>query len=156
MRLTSLSPQRAAILLPILLSIPLNVCATAIERRGNCCPGSCDDDDNGNQAPTLDGPTSDKAPGMGVELEAGKIKFQSSGCDKSSTDGSKGKMVGNRQGENWKLTADTTLNEAGLLDAEYILDGTQIKLDTGKASAAAELVANDIVIFTLSLLGVAG
>ena len=155
MRVSSLSPQRAAILLPVLLSIPLNVCATAIERRGNCCPGSCDDDDNGNQAPTLDGPTSDKAPGMGVEFETAGIKFASADCDKPSTDSSKGKMVGNRQGENWKLTADTTFNEAGLLDAEYILDGTQIKLDTGKASEAAEAVANDIVIFSLSLLSFA-
>ena len=155
MRLSSLSPQRAAILIPILLSISLNVCATAIERRGNCCPGSCDDDDNSNQAPTLDGPTSDKAPGMGVEFETGSIKFTSADCDKPSTDSSKGKMVGNRQGENWKLTADTTLNEAGILDAEYILDGTQIKLNTGKASEAAEAVANDIVILTPSLLRVA-
>ncbi|KAL8875309.1 MAG: hypothetical protein Q9192_009069 [Flavoplaca navasiana] len=53
-------------------------------------------------------------------------------------------MVGGRQGENWMLTVDTTPSKPGRLSAEYILDGTQIKLDTGKAAEAAAGVANDI------------
>ncbi|KAL8918374.1 MAG: hypothetical protein Q9208_007393 [Pyrenodesmia sp. 3 TL-2023] len=52
-------------------------------------------------------------------------------------------MVGGRQGKNWKLTADTTLNAAGFLVAEYILDGTQLKLGSGTAAEAAALVGND-------------
>lgn len=123
MRLSTLSSQRAALLLPILLSISFHVRATAIERRADCCIGQCDDD-NANIAPTLDGPTSDKTARIGVEFETTGIQFESQGCDKSSTDSSKGKMVGNRQGDNWKLTADTTPDIPGRLDAEYILDGT--------------------------------
>ncbi|KAL8881308.1 MAG: hypothetical protein Q9198_001467 [Flavoplaca austrocitrina] len=136
--------QQTALLLSIFLSPLLHACATAITRRADCCIGQCGDDDNGNQAPTLDGPTSDKSPGIGVEFETSGVVFESKGCDKSSTDKCKGKMVGGRQGENWMLTADTTSNIAGQLVAEYILDGTQIKLDTGKAAEAAARVADDI------------
>ncbi len=50
-----------------------------------------------------------------------------------------------RQGINWKLTADTTLNQAGILTAEYILDVTQIKIGTGVATAAAAAVAAEAV-----------
>ena len=64
---------------------------------------------------------------------------------KVGPDGSKGKLVGNRQEENSQLTADTTLNYAGWLDAEYILDGRRIKLTTGDAIKAAAAVANDFV-----------
>ncbi|KAL8959825.1 MAG: hypothetical protein Q9193_003375 [Seirophora villosa] len=53
-------------------------------------------------------------------------------------------MVGGRQGDNWQLTVDTTQDIAGRLNAEYILDGTQIKLDTGKAAEAAAAVADDL------------
>ena len=146
------SPQRVAVILAIFLSVSFNVCATAIERRATCCIGQCDDDDNGNQAPTLDGPTSDRSPGIGVEFETSGIIIESKDCDKPSTDTSKGAMVGNRQGDNWKLTADTTLNRAGALVAEYILDGTKIKLGTGKAAEAAAAVSNDIVILPLSFI----
>ena len=149
MRFSTLSSQRAALLVPILFSVPFKVCATAIERRADCCIGQCGDDDNGNQAPTLDGATSDRSPGIGVEFETGSIRFSSEKCTKPDTDGSKGKVVGNRQGDNWKLTADT-IGDAGVLDAEYILDGTQIKLGTGKAAEAAAAVANDLVSIRLS------
>ena len=155
MRFPALSSQRAAIFVPILLSISSRICATAVERRADCCIGECENDDNGNQATTLDGPTSDKSAGIGVEFEASGIVFESKNCDKPSTDVSKGKMVGGRQGDNWQLTVDTTLNIAGRLVAEYILDGTQIKLSTGKAAEAAAAVANDVVILTPSIPTVA-
>lgn len=90
----TLSPQRAAIFISLLLFISLKTCATAVERRSDCCIGQCEDDDNGNQALTLDGPTSDRSPGIGVEFETSAIVFQSQNCDKSSTDKSKGAMVG--------------------------------------------------------------
>ncbi|KAL8895447.1 MAG: hypothetical protein Q9207_008169 [Kuettlingeria erythrocarpa] len=134
---------QAAIVFSLLLLTSLKTHATAIQRRADCCLGECPDDENGNQSPTLDGPTGDKSPGLGVEFEAQRVVFRSGECDKASTDSSKGKMVGGRQGKNWKLTADTTLSIAGRLVAEYILDGTQIKLGAGTATEAASLVAND-------------
>ena len=99
----------------------------------------------GGPNPDEDGGTIDKSPGIGVEFETGHIRFFSSNCDKASTDALKGKMVGNRHGDNWMLTADTTLNDAGLLDAEYILDGRNIKLGTGAAEQAADEVRRDVV-----------
>lgn len=95
--------------------------------------------------PTSDGPTSDKSSGICVEFESGGVLFRSENCDKPSTDSSKGKLVNNRQGTNWKLTADNNANEAGILAAEYILDGTQIKTGTGAAAAVASAVGNYIV-----------
>lgn len=147
MRFSELSPKQAGVLLPLLLSIPLHVLA------GNsplCCIGSCPDDDEGNMALTLDGGTADKSPGIGVEFEAGTVTFKSKGdCAKSDIDLSKGKLVDRRQGtENpphWNLTADTTLSDDGLLTAEYILSGVQIKIGSGDAAKAADAVGKDIV-----------
>lgn len=125
----------------------------ALEPRGHpfsCCIGLCDDDDSGNEEPTLDGPTNDQSPGIGVEFESGEVIFYSEGCSKDDTDSLKKAVVGNRQGTNWKLTADTTPDEAGYLVAECILDGTQIKLGNNAAGPAASAVANDIVRLNLS------
>ncbi|KAL8996351.1 MAG: hypothetical protein Q9169_004117 [Polycauliona sp. 2 TL-2023] len=65
-------------------------------------------------------------------------------CSESDTNSSKGKLLGNRKGENWKLTAETTGHVAGELYAEYILDGTRIKLETSDAERAAAAVTADI------------
>ncbi len=65
-----------------------------------------------------------------VEFETGGILFKSTkngGCSKEDTDVSKEKLVNNREGKIWKLTADT-IGDANILIAEYILDGTPIKL----------------------------
>lgn len=134
-------------LLPLLF-FPYSTISTELVARADCCIGHCPDDENGEQAVTLDGPTSDGAPGIGVEFEAGDIQFGSEDCqkrDRGATEASKGKLAGNRQGTNWQLTADTTLDAAGFLTAEYILDGTQIKLGTNMAGPAADAVANDAV-----------
>ena len=107
MHLFTLSPKQAVILLPILLSLPINALASGFERRGNtplCCIGSCPDDDSGNEEPTLDGPTSDQSAGIGVEFESGAVYFEPKGtCDKPDIDKSKGALVDNRQGSNWML-----------------------------------------------------
>lgn len=145
MQLPTTRLWQAALLFSFLFQVSFKTHATAIERRADCCIGECPDDENGNQSPTLDGPTSDRSAGIGVEFEAQRVELISEGCDKPSTDSSKGKMIGGRQGKNWKLTADITLNVAGRLVAEYILDGTQIKLGSGTATEAAALVANDVV-----------
>ena len=139
-----------SLLLSCLLLNCLKLCTSLIEPRADCCIGSCPDDENGEQAPTLDGPTSDRSAGIGVEFEAGGILFFSDTCNKrkrKDTEDSKGNLVGNRQGKNWKLTADTTPDAPGSLDAEYILLGTQIKLNTHEAREAAAAVAADVVCF---------
>jgi len=139
----TLSPKQAWILFPLILSLSANALSIDNQRRAF----GCDGDDEGSELPTLDGPTSDKSAGIGVEFEAGTVRFSSTiknGCSKEDTDASKGKLVNNRQGTNWKLTADT-LGDKDLLDAEYILDGTQIKIGAGTAKEAAAAVANDFV-----------
>lgn len=97
-----------------------------------------------NEATTLDGPTSDQSAGIGVEFETRQISFGSTGCSPSDTNQAKGQVVGNRKGNNWELTADTT-NIAGILSTEYILDGTKIKVGDDTATAAAAAVSGDIV-----------
>lgn len=148
MYLFSLSPKQAAALLPFFLLLPVTVLASELVPRAAgspCCIGSCPDDENGNEEPTLDGPTSDKTPGMGVEFESAGVLLENLKCDLASTYRSKTKMINNRQGTNWKLTADTLAGTAGQLAAEYILDGKQIKIGSGAAAAAAGAVAKDIV-----------
>ena len=147
MHLFNLSTKQAGILLPLLLSLPINALGYDVERRGDtplCCIGSCPDDDNGNEEPTLDGLTSDQSAGIGVEFETGAVLFEPKGtCDQSDIDKSKGALINTRQGPNWMLTGDTTVE--GMLTAEYILNGKQIKIGSGDAATAASAVANDIV-----------
>ncbi|KAL8968708.1 MAG: hypothetical protein Q9183_002334 [Haloplaca sp. 2 TL-2023] len=97
-----------------------------------------------DQAPTLDGPTSDKSAGIGVEFEATQVTLKTE-CSAEDTNAAKGKQIDDRGGDNWQLTADTTLDSPGLLTAEYILNGKLIKIGDGAASAAAAAVAEDII-----------
>ena len=148
MHLLIRSAKKDVILLPILLSLSINALASDFERRGNswCCLGRCPNDENGNQAATLDGPTSDQSAGIGVEFESGQVLFRPSGtCTKAQIDTSKGALVDQRQGTNWMLTTDTTVSVDGRLTAEYILNGKLIKIGSGDAAIAASAVANDIV-----------
>ena len=141
------SCKQASLLLLLLSSLAHNIVGSDIERRQgavSCCIGLCDDDDTGNESPTLDGPTSDKSAGIGVELEAGQIRFGAT-CDLANTNACKGQPVIGRSGTNWDLTADTTWGDAGILTAEYILNGKVIKIGSGAAVTAAAEVAADIV-----------
>ncbi|KAF4637024.1 hypothetical protein G7Y89_g1066 [Cudoniella acicularis] len=106
-----------------------------------------DESFSGDGESALDGPTSDKSAGIGVEFESFDITFKSNSptpCDELSTFALKRKMVGERFGQNWVLTADTTSLNAGYLSAEYILNGKTIKIGTGALAAAAAGVANNI------------
>ena len=60
MYLCTLSPKQASVLLPFLLCLSIQVLASELERR---VIGSCPDDENGDEASTLDGLTSDKSAG---------------------------------------------------------------------------------------------
>lgn len=139
MHFSSLSPKHAAILVPLILS-SLVTAYSSNQKRQDGSDDSCDD-----EAPTSDGPTSDKSAGLGVEFECPAILFASSGCSAGDTNQAKGKVVGDRKGTNWELTADTTQNVAGSLTAEYILDGKVIKIGDGTASAAAAAASSNLV-----------
>ena len=150
MYLFTISPTQACILLPFLLFLPTHVLAFAFQRRGcvQCCPLSPQDSDV-EEAPTLSSPTSDQSPGIGVEFETGDVLFGSKTCGKEDTDKAKGKLVNNRRGVNWELTADS-IGDINRLTAEYILDGRKIKLGTNAATKAASEVAHDIVRCTIT------
>ena len=98
-----------------------------------------------DRAPTLDGPSSDKSAGIGIEFEASSVKFKKDGCNAADTNQAKGQQAGDRPGDFWQLTADTTDVTAGSLTAEYILNGKTIQIGSGVASVAAAEVAKDIV-----------
>ncbi|KAF2201339.1 hypothetical protein GQ43DRAFT_480789 [Delitschia confertaspora ATCC 74209] len=143
MHFFTLAPRQVAILLPFLLSFPLNSVAQGYEPRGD---GS-DDGGCGDPAPTLDGATDDKSPGIGVEFETGQIQFTSKkNCNEEDTWAAKGKLVDNRKApdDTWMLTADT-IGDPDILNAEYILNGKLLKIGTGKAGPAAKAMAADLV-----------
>ena len=146
MRSSHLLHKQAAILLSFWLWSSVNALPSNLGSRADSADSCLND-----ETPTLDGPTSDRSAGIGVEFEASQVILSKPGCSLSDTNQAKGQKVGNRKGTYWKLTADTTSNIAGRLNAEYILDGTQIKIGTGTASAAAAAVSNDLVRMHLSL-----
>ena len=116
MKLYALLSVQAGILLPSLLILPI----IALPQSDQVDPCLV------NEATTLDGPTSDQSAGIGVEFETRQISFASPGCSESDTNQAKGKVLGNRKGNNWELTVDTITIPA-MLSTEYILDGTKIK-----------------------------
>lgn len=119
MHFFTLTSQQVAILLLALLSTPMKFMANEFERRAGGPPCDLGNTPDNNPAPILDGPTSDKSAGIGVEFEASDTKFETKGeCSKSDVDKSKGKLVNNWKGPNWQLTADTTLSADLILDAE--------------------------------------
>lgn len=131
----------SAALLPILLfQSAINALPSELESRADQT-GPCSTD---NEAPTLDGPTSDKSAGLGIEFESSGVLLSSPRCSLPDTNQAKAKVIGNRKGDKWELTADTTNGIAGQLTAEYILDGKQIKIGDGTASAAAAAVSGDL------------
>jgi hypothetical protein len=112
-------------------------------------PSGTGEPENPNIYAVDDGPTPDNSAGIGVEFETSRIIFGNKDCSQDDTNAAKGKLVNNRKGDNWQLTADTTQNIAGQLTAEYILNGINIKIGTGDAKKAAAAVASDIVSCTL-------
>ena len=133
------SSKHAAILVTLQLLSLVTAYSTNAKRQDKS-DNSCDD-----ETPTLDSPTGDKSAGLGMEFECLAIILGSPGCSASDTNEAKRKVVGGRKGTNWELTADTTSDIAGSLTAEYILDGTKIKIGDDTASAAAAAVSSDLV-----------
>ena len=153
--MSSFSPfKTSSALLFVFLFLIINVGTKYIESRGDDC--SDDDEVAANEEAVGDGPTSDQSAGLGIEFEAGELVFTSETCqnkDKKVTDDLKGKMIHGHQGEHWMLTGDTTVNIAGRLTGEYILNGVEIKIGSGDAARAASDVANDLVSTSRSTKG---
>ncbi|SLM39732.1 hypothetical protein LPUS_10336 [Lasallia pustulata] len=139
MYLFTLAMKQATILVPFVVFLSVTALPPDLRRRAD------PNDPCLNETPTLDGLTSDKSAGIGVEFEVSAVVFSKPGCSPADTNQAKGQQVGDRKGDNWQLTADTTSEIAGLLNAEYILNGKTIKVGTGAASAAAAAVSSDII-----------
>lgn len=137
--LCPINMKQATIIAPFMLLLSVTALPPDLRRRAN------PNDQCLDEAPTLDGPTSDESAGIGVEFESSGVRLTKSGCSAADTNQAKGQQVGDREGDNWQLTADTTADLAGVLTAEYILNGKTIKIGTGAASAAAAAVSSDIV-----------
>ena len=133
--------KQATLLIPFVVFLSVTALPPNLRRQAE------PDDPCLDEAPTLDGPTSDNSAGIGVEFEASGVVFRNGSptCNLTQTNQAKGKQVGNRFGNNWQLTADTTDETPGRLTAEYILNGQVIKIGSDTASAAAAAVSSDIV-----------
>ena len=114
-------------------------------------PGSvCFGDDNEDNTPWPAG----VAPGIGVEFECTMWSLKCTpACVFDDINELKNHILVNndgtpRTGPNWELRVDITPAKDSLLNAEYVLDGTSIKLNTGAAGAAAAAVYNDLVSIT--------
>lgn len=92
------------------------------------------------------GATTDLSAGIGAEFETPMIRLKNSKCSKADTDNFKKSVIAGRKdpGGLWALTADTTA-AAGVLNAEYIMDGKNIKVGSGNAQKAGKEAAADFV-----------
>ena len=159
---SSFSFKRASALVvgALFLTIRSTTNGVMLDARGNtCCGGLCgdppsDDEIAEDMNAVDDGPTADKSAGQGIEYETGQLLFVSPTCNEGDTFKLKGKLVAGRQDKttppNWMLTGDSTTGLKGQLQAEYILDGINIKVGANAAGPAAAAVANDIVSCCLS------
>ncbi|KAI4231791.1 MAG: hypothetical protein LQ349_005388 [Xanthoria aureola] len=95
------------------------------------------------EAVTLDGTTVDGTAGIGAEFESPFFYFISSGCSEQDTFAARKQIINGRTGTNWLLTADTGM--IGKVNAEYILNGQNIKVGNGDAAKTGKAVADDLI-----------
>lgn len=126
-----LLPYASILLTASALKIPL-------QPRGIC------EDTQDHQLVYNDGPTNDGIAGIGAEFESPFFTLKHKGCKLKDTNAAKKSLIDGRKGPNWELTADTT-GAAGELQAEYILDGRNIKVGSGDAAKAGKAIADDLV-----------
>ena len=93
---------------------------------------------------TGDGPTADGTAGIGAEFESPFFYFVNPDCSADDTNAAKREVINGRKGTNWYLSADTGAAPQ-TLNAEYILDGVNIKVGSGDGEKAGKAVANDLV-----------
>ena len=84
--------------------------------------------------------------GIGAEFETRDIQFTQQGCSLGNTFEAKRKTVKGHSGANFVLSVDTSVEQgAGTVSAEYVLDGRNIKVGDGSASAAGRAAQADLV-----------
>ena len=104
----------------------------------------CIQDVQNVEAVQLDGPTADGTAGIGAEFESPAFYFTNLDCSVEDTNAAKKQVVAQRTGSNWQLTADST-SDQGKVNAEYILDGENIKVGSGDGAIAGKAWADDLV-----------
>jgi hypothetical protein len=139
---------------PILYLLPF--CLAAIAAPAPANSGDENDDQNceewdGDMIENKDAPTADGSPGIGIEFESPMFYFSSPSCPEATVNNAKKKVLAGRKqkvdsGKSplWMLTADTGAGER-VLQAEYIIDGQQIKLGSGQAETVTKEIVKDFV-----------
>ena len=124
------------------LSILLTASAVhlPLERRVDPCSQDVED----TEAILLDGPTADGTAGIGAEFESPFFYFVNADCSREDTNAARKQVIDGRTGTNWQLTADTGDNP-GKVNAEYILNGANIKVGSGDAAKTGKAIADDLV-----------
>lgn len=105
--------------------------------------GPCEDTQD-NQLVYNDGPTADGTAGIGAEFESPFFSLRHETCDLKDTNAAKKSLIDGRKGPNWELTADS-IGVRGELQAEYILDGRNIKVGSEDGAKAGKAIADDLV-----------
>lgn len=105
--------------------------------------GVCEDTQD-SQLAYNDGPTADGTAGIGAEFESPFFKLENKDCSLEDTNSAKKSLIEGRKGPNWELTADS-VGVAGELQAEYILDGRNIKVGSEDGAKAGKAIADDLV-----------
>jgi hypothetical protein len=155
MRLQSSIYRLLPIFLLLLNSLPRGAEAAELAVRGNCCSGGDIDEDHQctpDPSDAGDEATDDQSPGIGFEFEASGIRLRTKAdpktCSPNQLTQAKGRILAGRTGTNWELTADTSTDSGAThpeVDAEYILNGQTIKLNSGDLKTAADAAGNDVV-----------
>lgn len=105
----------------------------------------CVEDVQDNEQVFNDAVTPDGAAGIGAEFESPFFYFVNPKCSVDETNNARKKVIAERTGTNWMLTADTGASSSGgKLYAEYILDGHNIKVG-GDGDKTAKALADDLV-----------
>ena len=104
----------------------------------------CLEDVKDTEIVTGDGPTADGTAGIGAEFESPFFYFVNPKCSDDDTNAAKKEVIDGRKGTNWYLSADTGAAPQRL-NAEYILDGVNIKVGSGDGEKAGKAVADDLV-----------
>ncbi len=127
------------------LSTLLTASAAYVPLHPRAYSDPCVEDVEDNQLVFNDAVTADGTAGIGAEFESPFFYFVNRDCNTEDTNAARKKVVAERTGTNWMLTADTGASgSGGKLYAEYILDGRNIKVG-GDGGKTAKAIADDLV-----------
>ena len=127
------------------LSTLLTVSAAYVPLRPRAYSDPCVEAVEDNEQVFNDAVTADGTAGMGAEFESPFFYFVNRDCSVDDTNNGRKKIVAERTGTYWMLTADTGASSSGgKLNAEYILDGRNIKVG-GDSDKTAKALVDDLV-----------